>query len=163
VGIDPSPDPGNTQTVVIINTNTTVFSNRGPDHLPFGLTQALMIDPSGNSGVVPLEPGSYQVVVSRGPEYSANAQNVTITAGSTTTVNAQIARVVDTTGFVGADFPVHSIESPDSQVARRDRVVTMLAEGLDFWPSTDHHVRTSYQADIAAIPDGSSLVSPIAR
>jgi len=158
VGFDPSPDPGNTQTVLIINTSTKVFSNRGPDSLPFGLAQALMIDPSGDSGTVALEPGNYQVVVSRGPEFSTDRQMITVTAGATTTVNAQIARITDTTGFVGSDFHVHSIESPDSQVARHDRVVTMLAEGVDFFASTDHDIRTNYGPDIAAIPGASALL-----
>lgn len=161
VGFDPSPDPGNAQTVLIINTSTSVFSNRGPDRSPFGLTDVIMIDPTGDSGTVVLEPGSYQVVVSRGPEYSISAQNITITAGSTTTVNAEIARVVDTTGFVGSDFHVHSKDSPDSQVARHDRVVTMLAEGVDFFASTDHDFRSSFTPDIAAIPGASSLVATV--
>jgi len=158
VGFDPSPDPGNTQTVLIVNTSTKVFSNRGPGSLPFGLAQALMIDPTGDSGTVPLEPGNYQVVVSRGPEYSTDRQLITVTAGAITTVNAQIARITDTTGFVGSDFHVHSIESPDSQVARHDRVVTMLAEGVDFFASTDHDIRTNYGPDIAAIPGASALL-----
>jgi hypothetical protein len=159
VGFDPSPVPKNTQTVLIINTSTNVFSNRGPDGAPFGTTDTLFIDPTGDSGAVPLEPGNYQVVVSRGPEYSVDAQNVIVTAGATTTVNAEIARVIDSTGFVGSDFHVHSIESPDSQTARRDRVVTMLADGVDFFASTDHDNRTSYVADITGIAGASALLA----
>jgi hypothetical protein len=159
VGFDPSPDPKNTQTVLIINTTTNVFSNRGPDGAPFGTTNTLFIDTSGDSGVVPLEPGNYQVVVSRGPEYSVDKHNVTVTAGATTTVTAEIARVIDSTGFVGSDFHVHSIESPDSQIARRDRVVTMLADGVEFFASTDHDIRTSFEPDIAAIAGASALLA----
>jgi len=43
-------------------------------------------------------------------------------------------------------------------VARRDRVVTMLAEGVDFFASTDHDFRSDYNPDIAAIPGASSLL-----
>src|SRR4029453_6203631 len=101
----------------LLVTRTTGFSALGSDGLVFGLAASIFIDPSGDSGDVALEPGSYQVVVSRGAEYSDSRQNVTVTAGTTSTVNAQIARVTDPTGFVGSDFHVHSIESPDSQVA----------------------------------------------
>ncbi len=159
VGFDPSPDPKNTQTVLIINTTTNVFSNRGPDGAPFGTTETLFIDTSGDSGTIPLEPGDYQVVVSRGPEYSIDKHNVTVTAGATTMVTAEIARVVDSSGFVGSDFHVHSIESPDSQIARRDRVVTMLADGVDFFASTDHDNRTSYVPDIAGVAGAPALLA----
>src|SRR4029079_4114832 len=144
VGFDRSPVLKNSQTVLIINTSTNVFPNRGPDGAPFGTSDTLFIDPTGDSGDVALEPGNYQVVVSRGPEYSVYKETVAVTAGATTTVNAEIAHVLDSTGFVGSDFHVHSIESPDSQVSRHDRVVTMLADGVDFFASTDHDTRTSY-------------------
>ena len=145
--------------MLIINTTTNVFPNRGPDGAPFGTSDTLFIDPTGDSGDVALEPGNYQVVVSRGPEYSVYKENVTVTAGATTTVNAEIAQVIDSIGFVGSDFHVHSIESPDSQVSRHDRVVTMLADGVDFFASTDHDTRTSYVSDIAAISGASSLLA----
>ncbi len=163
VGVDPSRSPRNTQSLVfsIINISTSVFAELGADGMPFGLTQALFIDPSGDSGDVPLEPGTYQVVVSRGPEYSTDAQTVVVNAGSTTLVTAEIARVTESTGFIGSDFHVHSIESPDSQIARRDRAVTLLAEGLDFFTPSDHDIRTSYAPDIAAIPGASSLLGTV--
>jgi hypothetical protein len=163
VGFDPSRSPRNTQSVFfgIISNSTTVFSDLGSDGMPFGLASSIFIDPSGDSGDVTLEPGDYQVVVSRGPEYSDSRQNVTVTAGSTTLVTAQIARVTDSTGFVGSDFHVHSIESPDSQIARRDRVVTLLAEGLDFFTPSDHDIRTAYAPDIAAIPGAATLLGTV--
>ena len=74
-----------------------------------------------------------------------------ITAGMTTNVNAQIAKVIDTTGFVSADFHVHSIDSPDSETTREERVVSMLAEGVDFFASTDHDFRSDFQPDIVAL------------
>jgi hypothetical protein len=79
------------------------------------------------------EPGTYQLVVSRGPRYSAFTQNVTLTAGSTLNVNAQIAKVVPTPGFIMADFHVHGILSPDSEVTQVERIATQLAEGNDFF------------------------------
>jgi hypothetical protein len=159
VGFDPSPGPRNTQSVFgLINLNTGIFGDFGPDELPFGLAQTLFFDQHGTSGPVSLEPGSYRVVVSHGPEYSIAAQDVTLTPGATTTVNAQVARVVDSTGFVASDFHVHSIESPDSNVSRRDRVVTMLAEGVDFFTPSDHDIRTDYAPDVAAL-GASNLIS----
>ncbi|MCW5890788.1 MAG: CehA/McbA family metallohydrolase [bacterium] len=152
VGFDPSPTPRNTQSIFgLINVSTSLFMDGGPDALPFGLAQAHFMNQSGTTGAVALEPGSYQVVVSRGQEFSVDKHNVTITAGATTTVNAKIARVIDSPGFVTADFHVHSIDSPDSEVSRSDRVKTVLAEGLDFFTPSDHDIRTSFQPDVDAM------------
>jgi hypothetical protein len=158
VGFDPSPTPHNNQSIFgLLNVSTSLFLDGGPDALPFGLTKALFFDQSGTSGAVALEPGNYQVVVSRGQEYSTYAENITITPGATTTVNAKIARVLDTPGFITADFHVHSLDSPDGTVSRADRVKTVLAEGLDFFTPSDHDIRTNYQPDIDAM-GASSLV-----
>ncbi len=161
VGFDPSPDPRNSQNIFgLINVNLGVFNDFGPEELPFGLARAFFFDQNGTSGPVALEPGGYRVAVSHGPEFSIATQDVTLTAGATTTVNAQIARVVDSSGFVASDFHIHSIESPDSKVSRHDRVLTLLAEGVDFFTPSDHDIRTDYAPDVAAL-GASSLISTV--
>jgi len=152
VGFDPSPGFANTQSVLgLINNRTGVLRDVGEDSPPFGLAQVAFLGPDGQSGPVPLEPGSYQVVVSRGPEYSIAASNVTIVAGATTPVSLQIARVVDSTGFISGDFHVHSIDSPDSKVSKVERVVSMLAEGVDFFTPSDHESRQDFNPTIASL------------
>ncbi len=161
VGFDPSPDPGNPQSILgIINNNTGVFGDRGKDGVPFGLTQAIFIDPSGDSGLLPIEPGDYQVVVSHGPEYSVSKNNISVTAfpGPPVVVAAEVEHVIDSTGFISADFHVHSIDSPDSEVTKKERVVSMLAEGVDFFTPTDHDFRSDFQPTVAAL-GASSLIS----
>ena len=76
VGFDPSISPKNSQSVFfgLINNSTSVFSDLGSDGLTFGLAATIFVDTSGDSGAVALEPGMYQVVVSRGPEYSIDKQ-----------------------------------------------------------------------------------------
>jgi hypothetical protein len=64
-------------------------------------------------------------------------------------VNATVERVLDSTGLVSADFHVHSIASPDSEVRNVDRVGTMLAEGLDFFTPTDHDFITDFTTAVA--------------
>lgn len=159
VGFDPSPDPMNTQTVLIINIRGGMFGDRVEDGLGYGLAQTLFLDHTGdcdavedNACSVPLEPGSYQVVVSHGPEYTVHKQDVTITAGMTSTVNAQVGRAIDNmTGFVSGDFHVHSIQSPDSEVTEAERIVSMLAEGVDFFTPTDHDNRIDFEAVSSSI------------
>src|SRR5690606_25060257 len=99
------------------------------DGLPFGVAKGFDVEPSGDSGVVALEPGRYRVFVSHGPEFSLDELDVAIAPGETTEIRAQLARVIDTAGFVAGDFHVHSIDSPDAPTSRRNRVRSMLAGG----------------------------------
>lgn len=151
VGFDPSPPQLSSQTILgIINNTTSTFAEVSQDGLPFGVAKVLFIEPTGNSGVVPIEPGSYQVVVSRGPEYTIDSDPITVTANNQSSVSATIARVIDTTGFISGDFHVHSIQSPDSEVTERERIVTMMSEGLEFYTPSDHDNRRAVQPIIVA-------------
>jgi hypothetical protein len=149
VGFDPSPTVKNKQCIlcllVAIRNEAALFHDHIQDGLPFGVTQVHFIEPTGSSPVVPIEPGSYQVIVSRGPEYSIDSDPITVTANQLSTVNAKIAPVIDTTGFVSGDFHVHSIASPDSEVPDRLRVVSMMSEGLEFFTPSDHDFRADFQ------------------
>jgi len=165
VGFDPSPEP------IIPSTNLFGFSgsalglfNDPSDHLPFGITRAAY---AGASGIVEfdVEPGAYHVYVSRGSEYSlfttAPASPVSVTAGSTADVAAQIAPVVDTSNFISSDFHVHGIASADSRVSDSNRVMQFSGEGVDNVIMTDHHAHKDLNPRIAALGLGAFLTSTI--
>jgi hypothetical protein len=152
VGFDPSPDPVNRQDVFgIIQSATTWFGDPGVDGMHFGVAKGLLVGPEGDSGEVPIEPGRYRIVVSHGPEYSIDAIDVTVGTGTPTEVAARVARVIDTTGFIAGDFHVHSIDSPDAAPSRRNRVLSMLADGVDFFTPTDHDFRSDFRPVIDAM------------
>ncbi|MDG2304209.1 MAG: hypothetical protein P8R42_06050 [Candidatus Binatia bacterium] len=159
VGFDSSKDPLNTQNILgQVNNVTGIFRDPGQDTTyPHGVAVVHFVDQTGLSGPLTVEPGDYRVYVSHGTEYSIGSADVTITGGATTSVALQIANVIDTTGFVSGDFHVHSIDSPDSKVPREDRIVSMLAEGADFFVPTDHESVQDFSADIAAL-GASSLI-----
>ncbi len=102
------------------------------------------VEYGGNEGIIEVElpAGDYEIFVSRGMEWSVwppdGPQAVTIAAGQTDTVDAEIARVIDTGIAYAGDFHVHSITSPDSTVEYVDRVLNFAAEGVDVLVSTDH-------------------------
>lgn len=100
---------------------------------------------------IPLLPGEYRVVVSRGPEYSRHEQRLTVAAGERPQITATLQRVVDTSGYVACDFHQHTVNSPDSKVPLEDRVVTNLAEGLEFVSSSDHDYVTDFRPVIKAL------------
>lgn len=150
VGLDPTPDPMNNQTVAILAVSGYVFGspvkNRGV--APFGLTDVLFADASGDTGPKSIPAGEYEVVVSRGPEYSVHRERVTITPRETTNVAARLVRVVDTSGFVSADYHVHLINSADSMVSRDERILTMAAEQVEYFVASDHDYLTDLTPDI---------------
>jgi hypothetical protein len=69
---------------------------------------------------------------------------VTLTPEKGETMRSALERVVDTSGFIGCDFHLHSAPSPDSSIPIEDRVVSLLAEGVEFAIPTDHDHVTDY-------------------
>ncbi len=149
VGFDPSPDIGLLASVITTNDASSAAFADPRDGVPTGLTRTEYTD-AGGVVELDLEPGDYQLAVSRGTEWSLFTQAVTITPGSSQTVMASIAEVVDSTGFVSSDAHVHLIESPDSRISRRNRIHSFAGEGVDNIIATDHAAITDLLPDIAA-------------
>ncbi|MBM4377006.1 MAG: CehA/McbA family metallohydrolase [Deltaproteobacteria bacterium] len=83
-------------------------------------------------------PGEHTVVVTRGFEYEAFEQIVTVTAGQTLEVPAVLAHSVDTTGVLCGDFHIHSQRSADSNDPIVTKVKAAIADGLDVPVSSEH-------------------------
>jgi hypothetical protein len=151
VGFDPSPEPRLFTTALSANDVTTgLFRDVTKDPLPFGLTWIAYTEADGTAAF-DLEPGSYRLFVSRGTEYSAYDTALTVTAGATSSVSAQIARVLDTPGFISSDYHVHMLNSPDSRVSLRDRARSFAGEGVDNIIVTDHDAHTDLDPTIASL------------
>jgi hypothetical protein len=151
VGFDPSPEINLVATAISSNdTRTQLFYDRTADAIPTALSRTEYSDAAGVVDIA-LEPGTYQVAVSRGTEYSKFTEEVTISAGSTTTVNAQVVPVIDSTGTISADYHVHMIDSPDSRISRKNRIEAFAGEGVDDIIATDHAAITDLDGQIAAL------------
>lgn len=94
-------------------------------------------------------PGSYQLVVSRGPEYELISIPVELVSGQLSSHQLRLTRAFDTPGWVSGDFHLHAQPSTDSGVPLDVRVTTCAAEGLDVAVSTDHNFITDYTPVIA--------------
>ncbi|HEY4223236.1 MAG TPA: hypothetical protein VGO62_17885, partial [Myxococcota bacterium] len=106
------------------------------------------------NGVVHLraKPGTYDVVASRGPEYGrVEIKHVTLKPGEQQDLTAVIEREIDTTGYVSADFHLHTQYSLDSGAKIEDRITSYAAEGLEYAVSTDHNFVVDYQPIIAKL------------
>src|SRR5262249_50276951 len=79
---------------------------------------------------------------SRGVEYTIARKTITVQAGQTVNLPLEIERVIDTSGYVSADFHVHTGRSLDSSAPLRDRVRSYVAEGAEGLLCTDHNFIT---------------------
>ncbi|MEW6430345.1 MAG: CehA/McbA family metallohydrolase [Myxococcota bacterium] len=129
--------------------------------------QAIVFVGASGSATIALPPGQYEVLVTRGPEYSAwpdtypsQGQAVDLTTQDQS-VAATLAHVVDTTGWMSADLHVHAMGSPDSVVANSVRVSSFAAEGVDVMVSTDHDFVTDYAPVIDRLGLSASMASMI--
>jgi hypothetical protein len=96
-------------------------------------------------GQFEVEPGSYEVIASRGFEYSIDRTQVALAPDQTALFNARLAREVDTSGWISGDFHVHGQNSYDAVVKHRDRVMAFAGEGVEMLSTSDH----DYVTDLA--------------
>ncbi|MBI4365276.1 MAG: CehA/McbA family metallohydrolase [Deltaproteobacteria bacterium] len=145
VGADPSPDrhrPG-------------IFHDQVVFERPFGIVDLLYLNARGGIGTTSqahfrLEPGTYLVVATHGPEYSRAVLPVTVAADGIMALPAiTLRRVAPTPGFIGADFHIHALASPDSAMAPTQRALAAAAEGLDVLHSSDHDYLFDYAPVLA--------------
>lgn len=109
-----------------------------------GRFQNVLVTASGRDlKTIPV--GEYQVYISRGTEYSLDRQKVRIEEGKTAYLNSTLERIVDTTGFISADFHLHL------QFAMRDGAMASAAEGIDLLTATDHNILKDYAPHIRAL------------
>lgn len=114
----------------------------GPDS---GDTSVKNLHYSHNGGFrQPILPGSYEVVISYGPEYDAVFSEIDVQAGTETKLVAQLKRVVDTKGWISADFHSHSTPSGDNTSSQLGRVQNLLCEHVEFCPCTEHNRIDTY-------------------
>ncbi len=110
-------------------------------------------------GAARVPQGTYDVWVSRGPEWDLfTARRVKVGAQGTR-VSAKLHHVVDTAGWISADFHVHANMSTDSRVPMDDRIYEFLADGVEVITSTDHNVVADYGPIIRELGAGMDIAS----
>ena len=106
---------------------------------------------------VPL--GTYDIYVSRGPEWDISIHRKVRIGPEGAKIDARLRHVVDTRGWLSADFHVHAAPSPDSIVPLTHRILEFVADGIDMIVSTDHNIVTDYAPSISALGLGSLITS----
>ncbi len=139
-GVAPTPDP-----------------NLGPWHVAEGAANVSYT--ATGEGALELPPGQYRVLVAHGLEWSTFEQPIDVSAELGAVLRARLERAFATEGWLACDFHLHADPSGDSEVPLRDRVIALLAEGVEFAVATDHNHVTDYGPTIAALGAGSRVAS----
>jgi hypothetical protein len=167
VGLEAAADPGIVESATLATLSGNQFGYDAHEKVViYGLPQVHFTDMSGDTGAFALQPGTYQIVTSHGPRYSVDKQMLTVVSGSPGSpqvINASVVPVVTTTGYVSGDFHVHLINSPDSVVSKRERIVTMLAEGVDLFVASDHDYVTDLSSDVSALGATANIKAAISQ
>jgi hypothetical protein len=97
---------------------------------------------------VQVPPGTYHIVVTHGIEYNHHEEDITLAPGKEIAIKATLKRIVDTKGWVSADFHNHSTQSGDNVCGTPDRIINLAAEGIEFAPTTEHNRIFDWRPDI---------------
>ncbi len=111
------------------------------------------------TGTVSLPRGTYDVYVSRGPEWDLFVARGVRVGRRTARIRARLRHVIDSRGWLSADFHVHSAASFDSRVPMADRVFEFASDGVEMIVSTDHNVIADYRPLIRQLGAGRYLAS----
>lgn len=108
-----------------------------------GVSQNVIYSRSG-TGTIELPPGHYRATLSHGSEYEIVTQEIDVDGQDGASVRAVLEHSVETRGWLACDFHLHQAPSHDSSVSLPDRVLSLLAEGIEFAVATDHNHVTDF-------------------
>jgi hypothetical protein len=146
-----------TARLLVHGVDGTVDPSFGPDYRASGAGP--VIDALRGEVTTPLPSGRYRVAATKGIEWSIDAKVVEIEAGRVTEVHLAPRHVVSTPGVIGCDLHVHARPSFDTPVTPEDRVLSLVAAGVDFAVPTEHNVVGDYSVALETLELGGELFS----
>ncbi len=123
--------------------------NLGPKHRAHGCVDQYHSEKGQFTVQLPV--GKYRVIVVRGPEYGHLAKEVTLAPGAEFIFKGTLKRLVDTKGWISADFHNHSTPSGDNVCDTDGRLINIAAEHLEFTPTTEHNRLYDWEPTIKAL------------
>ena len=114
-----------------------------------------VVFPIDGQALLSVPPGDHRVIVSRGYEYDIVDTVVTVNAGAETAVDAQLSRVVDSTGVMCGDFHIHTQRSPDATDTPEFKIAAAAGDGVELPVRTDHEFVAGFEPVVTALGLGS--------
>jgi hypothetical protein len=155
--VDPDTQKPITARLLLHGIDGTLDPSFGPDYRASGAGP--LMDALRGEVTTPLPAGRYRVAATKGIEWSVDATNVEIQPGRQTAVELAPRHVVPTPAVVSADLHVHARPSFDTPVSPEDRVLSLVAAGIDFAVPTEHNIVGDYSPMLATLDLGHELAS----
>jgi len=138
-----------TARLVVHGIDGTLDPSFGPDYRASGAGP--LMDALRGEVSTPLPAGRYRVAATKGIEWSVDAKVIDVVGGHGTSIELAPRHVVPTPGIVGCDLHVHARPSFDTPVTTEDRVLSLVAAGVDFAVPTEHNVVGDYGPALDAL------------
>ncbi len=100
---------------------------------------------------LPVPPGRWEVIVSRGYEWELYRETIEVAAGGSVQVTATLDHTVDTAGMQCADFHIHTWRSNDSGDDATIKLKQAIADGLELPVRADHEYVSDFTEEIEAV------------
>ncbi len=135
-----------TARIVVHGIDGTLDPSFGPDYRASGAGP--VVDALRGEITTPLPAGKYRVAATKGLEWTIDTRIVQIEPGKRVDVELAPRHVVPTPGELGCDLHVHARPSFDAPVSAEDRVLSLVAAGVDFAVPTEHNLVGNYEPSI---------------
>ena len=124
------------------------------------LAQVFLAGVDSDLESVELAPGDYEVLATRGLEYSVEKSKFSLEAGDSKTLQInEPNREVTTPGFIAADLHVHAGDSFDNTSSNSERVRTFVAEHGEIMVNTEHDVVVDFAPLVKAMGVDNKIAS----
>lgn len=127
----------------------TIDPSFGPDYRASGAGP--LVDALRGEATTPLPIGKYRISATKGIEWSIDAKEIEIKSGKRVDIELHPRHVVPTPDWVACDLHVHARPSFDSPVTPEDRVLSLVAAGIDFAVPTEHNLVGDYRPALATL------------
>lgn len=111
---------------------------------------------------IPVEPGSYQVLVHRGVRHGTWTETVEVAAGETARVTADLPLAWSVPGVLAADPHAHASPSNDASATMEARLLSEAAHGVQLHYGTDHDHVVDYRPLLSPLGLDGVLASVVA-
>lgn len=140
---DGKPSPGR---ITILNADGAMASIGTPSNAQLAVRPGTVYTSTGEANIK-LPAGSYELIASRGLEYSIARANVVLVEGDQTEVPLAIRREVNTSGWVACDTHIHTLtHSLHGDATVEERMITLAGEGIELPIATDHNRHIDYES-----------------
>jgi len=146
-----------TARLVVHGIEGTLDPSFGPDWRASGAGP--IIDTLRGDAATPLPAGRYRVCATKGIEYSIDCRELSIEGGRGMTLGLELRHVLPTPTLLDCDLHVHARPSFDTLVSVEDRVLSLVAAGIDFAVPTEHNLVGDYGPALASLDLSNELAT----